>query len=58
MDSSLGHLRLLSTYFSKNMIINLLSAVIVTNLSRVLMNNKEGLENKEKEDDGEKKILH
>lgn len=46
---------LLSTYFSKNMIINLLSAVIVTNLSRVLMNNREGLENKEKENDGEKK---
>lgn len=39
---------LLSTYFSKNMIVNLLMALIVTNVSEHLLNNKEGMENKKK----------
>ena len=39
---------LLSTYFSKNMIVNLLLALIVTNVNQHLLNNIEGMENKKK----------
>jgi len=39
---------LLSTYFSKNMIVNLLLALIVTNVNQHLLNNMEGMENKKK----------
>lgn len=39
---------LLSTYFSKNMIVNLMAALLVTNVSNHLSNNVEGMKNKKK----------
>ena len=39
---------LLSTYFSKNMIVNLMAAIFITNASNYLSNNVEGMKNNKK----------